>query len=160
MKTVLDVCCGPKSMWFNKEDPRTIYMDNRIEQHDKPRKCRKNITRIKINPDIKADFIDLPFSDESFCLVVMDPPHYKEKGAGAGHIRKHYGCLFPGWEEMLTDGFRECFRVLKPGGTLIFKWCDYQIPLNDILALTPEKPLFGHRTGSRQKTHWVAFIKQ
>ena len=25
--------------------------------------------------------------------------------------------------------------------------------------LTPEKPLFGHKTGKLSKTHWVAFLK-
>ena len=27
------------------------------------------------------------------------------------------------------------------------------------ITLTPEKPLFGHRSGKQQKTHWVTFIK-
>jgi hypothetical protein len=29
-----------------------------------------------------------------------------------------------------------------------------------VLALTPEKPLFGHISGKRQQTHWVCFLKQ
>ena len=61
---------------------------------------------------------------------------------------------------MLAGGFAECFRVLKPNGTLIFKWCETQIPLRDILALTPEKPLYGHKGGAKSVTHWVAFLKQ
>jgi SAM-dependent methyltransferase len=155
----LDVCCGPRSMWFDKKDSRAVFVDNREEEHEKPRKCRQNVTRIQIKPDILADFTALPFDAETFWHVVMDPPHYTEKKAGKGHILKHYGCLFPGWKEMLTEGFQECFRVLKPGGTFIFKWCEHEIPLREILALTPHKPLYGHRTGSRQKTHWVAFCK-
>ena len=155
----LDVCCGPRSMWFDKKDSRAVFVDNREEEHEKPRKCRQNVTRIQIKPDILADFTALPFAAETFWHVVMDPPHYTEKKAGKGHILKHYGCLFPGWKEMLTEGFQECFRVLKPGGTFIFKWCEHEIPLREILALTPHKPLYGHRTGSRQKTHWVAFCK-
>ena len=156
----IDVCCGPRSMWFDKTDPRAVFVDRREEEHEKPRKCRKNVTRIEIKPDVLADFTELPFEDETFFHVVMDPPHYTERAAGKGHILKHYGCLFPGWQEMLTEGFRECFRVLKPGGTFIFKWCEHEIPLREILALTPEKPLYGHRTGAREKTHWVAFLKQ
>ena len=92
--------------------------------------------------------------------MVHDPRHHITEILERGHILKHYGCLFPGWQEMLTEGFRECFRVLKPGGTFIFKWCEHEIPLREILALTPHAPLCGHRTGSREKTHWVAFIKQ
>lgn len=63
------------------------------------------------------------------------------------------------WREDLRAGFAECFRVLKPEGVLIFKWSEFDIPLKEILALTPEKPLFGHRSGKQQKTHWVTFIK-
>lgn len=156
---VLDVCCGPRSMWFDKNDERALFVDRRKEVHEKPRKCRKNVTRIEIDPDVLADFSDLPFEDESFKLVVMDPPHYTEMKAGKGHILKHYGCLFPGWEENLAEGFKECFRVLEKGGVFIFKWCAVEIPLSRILELTPEKPLFGHRTGRRENTHWVTFIK-
>jgi SAM-dependent methyltransferase len=60
---------------------------------------------------------------------------------------------------MLRGGFSECFRVLKPGGTLIFKWAETEIPLAEVLALTEHQPLYGHRSGKAAKTHWVAFIK-
>ncbi len=146
-------------MWFDKTDSRALFVDRREEEHEKLRHCRKNVTKIEIKPDVLADFTALPFEDETFWHVVMDPPHYTERAAGKGHILKHYGCLFPGWQEMLSEGFRECFRVLKPGGTFIFKWCEHEIPLREILSLTPHKPLYGHRTGSREKTHWVAFLK-
>jgi hypothetical protein len=60
---------------------------------------------------------------------------------------------------MLRAGFAECFRVLRPEGTLIFKWCAAEIPVSRILALTPERPLFGHKSGKNSKTHWIAFLK-
>ena len=60
------------------------------------------------------------------------------------------------WRDDLRQEFAECFRVLMPGGVLIFKWSEVQVPLRDVLALTPERPLFGHPTG--KSTHWVAFI--
>ena len=63
------------------------------------------------------------------------------------------------WKDDLKAGFAECFRVLKAGGTLIFKWNEIDIPLKSVLALTPEKPLYGHRSGKKANTHWVAFIK-
>jgi hypothetical protein len=31
--------------------------------------------------------------------------------------------------------------------------------LREVLALTPEKPLYGHRSGKKAQTHWVAFLK-
>ena len=33
-----------------------------------------------------------------------------------------------------------------------------EIPLSRILAMTPERPLFGHKSGKQQKTHWVTFL--
>ena len=60
---------------------------------------------------------------------------------------------------MLRSGFSECFRVLKPEGVLIFKWNDCRFPVKEILALTDQKPLFGHRSGKKMGTHWVTFIK-
>lgn len=48
-------------------------------------------------------------------------------------------------------------RVLKPNGTLIFKWNEEQIKLNEILNLIDYKPLFGNK---RSKTHWLVFMKK
>ena len=42
-----------------------------------------------------------------------------------------------------------------PGGLLIFKWSDTDIKVKNILALTPEKPIFGHRVGKSMATHWI-----
>ena len=64
------------------------------------------------------------------------------------------------WKEDLSKGFAECFRVLKDEGILIFKWNEYDVPLKDVLALTDQKPLFGHPSGNAQKTHWVTFMKR
>jgi hypothetical protein len=60
----------------------------------------------------------------------------------------------------LSQGFAECFRVLKPLGILIFKWNEHNVPVSQILALTTEKPLFGNRCGKSSKTHWIVFLKE
>ena len=60
---------------------------------------------------------------------------------------------------MLTKGFKECFRVLQSGGSLIFKWNDTDIKVTEILKLTPEKPIFGHKSGKQNNTHWICFMK-
>ena len=101
----------------------------------------------------------LPFPSESFAHVVFDPPHMEKLG-DTGHYAMAYGKLRGNWREELRLGFAECFRVLKINGTLIFKWCEIEIPLRDVLSLTPHKPLYGHRSGKAAKTHWVAFIKE
>ena len=152
---VLDVCCGPKGMWFNKKDPRALYLDKRCETHQNNYPSGEK--KLEVKPDIIGDFTDIKQPDESFYLVVFDPPHIKRDTLG--EITKRYGALQGDWREMIRKGFSECFRVLKPNGILIFKWCEVQFPIKDILKLTDEKPLFGHKSGKKMETHWVCFIK-
>jgi len=144
-------------MWFDRKDDRAVYLDRRRETVTEILPTRNQ--KVVIDPDMVAEFTSLPFVDGCFHLVVMDPPHVQRENP-LGNITKRYGCLNGDWRGMLRDGFSECFRVLKPGGTFIFKWSSVQFPLKDILELTPEKPLFGHQSGKRMNTHWVAFIKQ
>lgn len=155
MKTVLDVCCGPKGMWFDKHDARALFLDKRSETHqnDYP----SGYKEMSIIPDIIGDFTDIKQPDNSFWLVVFDPPHIEQDTDG--EITKRYGALRGNWSEMLRKGFEECFRVLKPNGTLIFKWNETRFPVKEILKLTDQKPLFGHKSGKKMKTHWIAFIK-
>ena len=155
---VLDVCCGPKGMWFDKNNPLAVYTDRRRETIKMEYPSGK-YTEV-IDPDVIASFTELPFEDNTFALVVMDPPHIQRSGPD-GRMTKRYGYLTGEWREMLRKGFAECFRVLRPEGTFIFKWCEVQFPLKDILPLAlPYEPLFGHKSGKRANTHWVAFIKQ
>lgn len=148
--TVLDVCCGSRAFWFDKDDPRALFLDNRTIDT-----ILCDGRRFTVNPDMVEDFRNLSFHDDSFPLVVFDPPHMRHAGEGSWLATK-YGRLGADWQEDLRRGFAECFRVLRPLGTLIFKWCEDQVKLSDVLALTPEKPLFGNRRG---KTFWVVFQK-
>lgn len=40
-----------------------------------------------------------------------------------------------------------------------FYWSEVDIPLREILELTPHSPLFGHRSGKNMNTHWLCFMK-
>ena len=95
-----------------------------------------------------------------FYMVVFDPPHIFRRGGKNSWMKDKYGELDRNtWREDLREGFKECFRVLRPCGTLIFKWSEFDIPTKEVLALTPVKPLFGHPSGKALKTHWFTFIK-
>lgn len=155
---VLDACCGPRLFWFDRKDARALFIDNRCETHPIDVGTPGTIGRspIVVNPDQLADFTNMPFPDKSFHLVVFDPPHVQREEA-RGILTRKYGVLNGDWREMLRAGFAECFRVLKPHGTLVFKWAESQFKIAEILALTPEKPLFGHHTG--KTTHWAVFMK-
>lgn len=153
-QTILDMCCGSRMFWFDKQDPRALFADIRSEQHTL---CDGR--SMVISPDLVADFRALPFADASFPIVVFDPPHLERVGDNAW-MGKKYGRLNKDtWRDDLRAGFKEAFRVLRPHGVLIFKWNETQIPVSQILALTDEKPAIWQRTGKADKTHWVIFVK-
>ena len=157
---VLDACCGSRMFWFNRTDPRAVFVDKRRETHVLRDKSSTGGSRtLIIDPDIQADFTALPFADESFPIVVFDPPHLVRNGKGSW-LAKKYGKLEGDWRDELRRGFVECFRVLKTDGTLIFKWNENDVPVSQILALTPEQPLFGNRCGKNSKSHWIVFLKE
>ena len=152
MKEVLDPCCGSRMFWFDKEHPDVLFGDCRTESH-----ILCDGRPLVIAPDQELDFKDLPFQDNSFNLIVFDPPHLKTAGEKSW-MRKKYGKLDPQtWQDDLAQGFSECWRVLAPSGTLIFKWNETQIKIREVLECFSEKPLFGQTTTNNLKTHWIVF---
>jgi len=136
--------------WFNKQNPDATYMDNR-QLSDTLCDGRK----LEINPDVVADFRSLPFDDESYHMVVFDPPHLIKAGDNSW-LAKKYGKLNNDWQNDIARGFNEARRVLKPNGTLIFKWNEDQIKLAEVIKALSQEPLFGNK---RCKTHWLVFMK-
>ena len=130
---ILDCCCGSKMFWFQKDEPHTTFMDKRQEHFEIHGK------KVNVKPDVIGDFRDMPFKDGEFDLVVFDPPHLL--WAGPKSIMKaQYGQLDKKtWKEDLIKGFTECMRVLKPNGTLVFKWADVQsLSIDAQLFLVPK----------------------
>lgn len=84
MKKILDVCCGSRMFWFNKNHPDVIFQDIRKEEHTL---CDGR--KLVINPDVVADFTDMPYKDETFYLVVFDPPHLKKIGESSWMAKKY-----------------------------------------------------------------------
>jgi hypothetical protein len=154
-KFILDACCGGRMFWFDRKHPNALYIDKRQEN--------KGFIRLRpsysVEPDYIADFRDMPFPEKSFKLVVFDPPQLLTLGEKSW-MRQKYGVLDKNtWQEDLTKGFNECWRVLEDYGILIFKWNESEIKLKEVLALFPETPLFGHTTSPRNNTHWLCFMK-
>ena len=152
-KKILDACCGSRMMWFDKCCSEALFMDIRREEL-----IACDGRHIKVDPDIVGDFRAMPFDDESFRLVVLDPPHLRKLG-GTSWLAQKYGMLLPSWETDIRAAFDGCMRVLKPEGILIFKWNEDQIKVRQILDIIPYKPLFGHPTSKRGKTIWMCFMK-
>lgn len=152
MKPILDACCGGRMCWFDKNNAMATFMDIRTEE------CVLCDGRtFQVKPDIVGDFRNMPFSDNSFYLVLFDPPHLKHLGQSSW-LAKKYGRLLPSWENDIRKGFNECMRVLRPYGTLIFKWNEQQISTSKIIEIIGQKPLFGH-SGKGGKTIWMCFMK-
>ena len=151
---ILDPCCGSRMFWFDKGDQRALFGDIRDEQHVL---CDGRV--LNVEPNVIMDFRTLPFADGAFKLVVFDPPHLTRAGRDSW-LRAKYGLLTDDWRDDLAKGFAECFRVLATDGVLIFKWNETQVKVSEILALTDQQPLFGHRSGKRVNTHWMTFMKR
>ena len=159
-KPILDATCASRMMWFDKNNPLCLYVDKRELDTEVIWKSYdgKSVRYCSIHPDVVADFTDLPFEDETFYLVVFDPPHLLSLNESSWMCKK-YGKIGDDWQQVIHDGFNECWRVLKPNGTLIFKWCELEIPTREVIKAIGREPLFGHRSGKRSKTHWMTFFK-
>jgi SAM-dependent methyltransferase len=154
-KYILDACCGGRMFHFDKVNPYVVFMDKR----NAPKGHCSYRPNHSVEPDLLGDFRKMPFPDESFHLIIFDPPHIISNTV-TGHMEQQYGTLSKAtWSSDLTDGFNECWRVLKPNGTLIFKWAEARIPIAKVLALFPIKPIIGHKVGSLGKTVWCTFFK-
>jgi SAM-dependent methyltransferase len=136
-KLILDATAGQREMWFDKQNPFTIYLDQRPE----------------VKPDIIGDYKDLKqFADGQFELIVFDPPHLLDKWQMGSKPLAKYGVLqYETWPSDLQKAFKELWRVLAPAGVLIFKWSDHYIAAKNVIALFPVKPLFGHLTMCRAR---------
>ena len=157
-KHILDVTCSNRSMWFEKDCPIALYCDKRKCVETVYMKNNRHQDCV-VNPDVVCDFTNLPFKDESFELVVFDPPHAVNL-AESSWTCKRYGSLDSNWQSVIKGGIDECLRVLKKYGTLIFKWSDCHIPTADVIKAIGIQPLFGHRSGKKMNTHWMVFMKK
>jgi hypothetical protein len=161
-KRILDATCGGRTIWTpeNKDREDTLYIDERKKEDGFAGQEGRNYG---IHPDELADFTDLDYPDESFKLVVFDPPHViKEGGEPAGYVEKNYGVLDEeNWKETIAEGFRELWRVLESEGVLVFKFADNDAYWSHVTELFPVEPLFGTTTKQRSnmETRWFVFFK-
>ena len=87
MKRILDVCCGSKMFYFNKNNPLVHFND--LRKLEEPL-CDGRM--LKIHPDTQWDFRHLPVPDNTYDMVVFDPPHLVKVGDNSW-LAKKYGKL-------------------------------------------------------------------
>ena len=74
-KPILDACCGGKMFYFDKSDQRVLFQDIR-----KVKTTLCDGRTFEVSPDIQADFTNMPYPDNSFNMVVFDPPLWYTAG--------------------------------------------------------------------------------
>lgn len=151
MKPILDPCCGSRMFYFDKENPLVDFRDCRTLE-----KILCDGRLLTVSPDTLGDVRNIDAPDNTFDLIIFDPPHLK---TGNGWQVDKYGKLPKDWKPWMQKAFAECWRVLNPGGTLLFKWNEYHIPLKDVLSCFSQKPIAGNKKPAQSKTHWLVFYK-
>lgn len=155
VKSIIDMCCGSRMFWIDRKDDRVEFCDIREEDH-----VLCDGRKLVISPDRIEDFRNLSFDDETFDLAIFDPPHLVRAGDNSWMKHKYGRLDKETWPQDISRGFSEARRVLRQGGTMVFKWNETQIPVSKVLALTGGwMPLITQRVGKNDKTHWMIFYK-
>ena len=136
-------------MWIQKKYPDTIYFDLRPE----------------VKPDVIGDIRHAPFADETFDLIIFDPPF---RSSGVNTKWKDIYGIFDTADilNLIIEGLPEMKRILKKDGILNMKWSPHSISLKRVLALIPAglTVLLGQQTAFRTKhassTYWFTIIKE
>jgi len=160
---ILDATAGFRGIWYQKNLPFVTFMDKREGKFNAvtPNMKLKNRRSWEIKPDVVSEWKDAPFPDDYFDMVIFDPPHLiwkNERTPGALDIKYSY-LKKDNYKQVLKNAFEQLFRVLKPNGFFVLKWCDANVSVNEILKLCPYKPLYGSRSGRNDQNHWIMFCK-
>jgi len=139
--------------WFDKQHEDVLYID----KHPRAQGCIPQQKDFHCDPDMIADYREIPLPDNSFSMVVFDPPHRLFNFDSI--MRQKYGSLSPDWKGELCDAMKECMRICKEGGFIVFKWHELSHKVSEVLKAIPFDPLFGHTTGKAGKTKWMIFRK-
>lgn len=116
---ILDLTAGNRACWFDRQDPRAIFVDKRPE----------------VAPMIVADACALPAEIEGpFDLVVFDPPH-ENTAARSGMTRSYGHSTTAEINALLRGGAKEAWRLTTANALMAFKWSDTARKLATVLPM-------------------------
>jgi hypothetical protein len=158
-RRVLDACCGSRMFWFDRQHQDAVYLDKRQESHTlTDRSSAGGARELVISRTWWATSPTCPSMTDrsrSSCSILPTSLATERRDGWPRNTDRSGG----NWRDDIRAGFSECFRVLRPDGTFIFKWNEHSITVSEVLSLTPHKPLFGNRCGKTAKSHWIVFMK-
>jgi len=141
---ILDLSAGNRAIWFNKNHPLAVFLDERPG----------------VEPTIVCNTNSIPpEAGSDFDLVVFDPPHMC--CGPKSNMAKLYGYhTTKRILETIEKTSLEAHRITKPDALMALKWNDHDIKLSRVFALMPKwEPLFGHSVSTRTKhssqTFWA-----
>jgi SAM-dependent methyltransferase len=111
--TILDATVNKGRIWGSSPNIKYIGMD--IAE--------------TVRPDVVADNTKMPFADDTFDVIVYDPPHTGDQGKTKVGFGERYGVSVPTNKEgnlfhTYPPFLIEASRVLKPDGLLLVKLAD------------------------------------
>lgn len=139
---ILDMSAGNRAIWFNKHNPLCKFIDIRPE----------------VNPELVMDSTNMDFHNDTFDLIVFDPPHVNAgRKSDLSHYYGHH--TTEQIRTIIKGSGKEAHRVSKSNALMAFKWGNHDMKLNKVLDLMPNwEPLFGHLTRNgptaRSQTYW------
>ena len=116
---MLDVTAGNRGIWNNKNPPNVIFLDKE--------------TRLRLPPDVFADFRFCPFRDNVFDCILFDPPFVNDIAPWFLNPKSKSGSFYgtPGKTKrelliLLHQAQKEFQRLSK---RLCLKWGDLRISI-------------------------------
>jgi len=112
-KDILDACCGGRMFWFDKQNPYVLFTDCRSEEFTTG--DGKHERNRKVLPDQIEDFRNMSHPNDSFKMVVFDPPHlFVGENSYMGRI---YGRLDRNtwkedFKERVLQNVLECLKMM------------------------------------------------
>lgn len=146
---ILDMTAGGRNIWLDKFCPDAVFVDHRVA----------------MNPDVVADSTCLPFDNESFDLIVFDPPH-GNFGVGSNQSRLYGSYTLSEIREFMRGAAAEAHRVGRAEALMAFKWCNHDMRHDWALAILDPwwRALFGHVVSIRSRhastSQWFMLSKK